>query len=96
MNAIAERFPTLRRHMAVLREAWKQENAASKNRKPIAEHEFLPAALEIMETPASPGLRILLLLLCGLFAIAIAWSVFGRVDVVAVASGKTLPTASAA
>ena len=94
MTAIADRFPTLARHLNVLREAWRQQNAADKVKKPIAEHEFLPAALEIMETPPSPGLRLLLLTLCSLFAIAIVWSFFGRVDVVAVATGKTLPTSN--
>jgi hemolysin D len=94
MTALAERFPTLSRQLAVLREAWRQQNQADRERKPMAEHEFLPAALEIMETPPSPGLRILMLTLCSLFAIAVLWSVFGRVDVVAVASGKTLPAAN--
>jgi hemolysin D len=94
MSVIADRFPTVARHLAVLREAWRQQNAADKARKPIDEHEFLPAALEIMETPPSPGLRLLLLTLCSLFAIAVLWSFIGRVDVVAVATGKTLPTAN--
>jgi hemolysin D len=94
MTALAERFPTVSRHLAVLREAWRRQNEAERNRKPVAEHEFLPAALEIMETPPSPGLRILMLTLCSLFAIAILWSVLGHVDVVAVASGKTLPAAN--
>jgi hemolysin D len=94
MNAIAQRFPTLSRHLAVLREAWRQQNAADKSKKPIDEHEFLPAALEIMEKPPSPGLRILMLSLCSLFAIALAWSFLGKVDVVAVATGKTLPAAN--
>ena len=62
----ADRFPTLARHLAVLREAWRRQNDADRDRKPIAEHEFLPAALEIMEKPPSPGLRILMLLLCAL------------------------------
>ena len=78
----------------MLREAWRQQNDADRNRKPIDEHEFLPAALEIMEKPPSPGLRILMLTLCSLFAIALLWSFIGRVDVVAVASGKTLPVAN--
>jgi len=94
VTALADRFPTLARHLNVLREAWGQQNLADRNRKPAEEHEFLPAALEIMETPPSPGLRILLLTLCSLFALAILWSFLGRVDVVAVASGKTLPTSS--
>ncbi|HYG48210.1 MAG TPA: HlyD family type I secretion periplasmic adaptor subunit [Allosphingosinicella sp.] len=94
MSFLARKFPTLARHWAVLREAWGLQNEADRKRKPIAEHEFLPAALEIMETPPSPGLRILMLTLCSLFAIAVVWSVVGRVDVVAVASGKTLPAAN--
>jgi hemolysin D len=94
MSAIGSRFPTLARQWAVLRESWRQQNEADRNRKPIDEHEFLPAALEIMEKPPSPGLRLLMLTLCSLFAIAILWSILGRVDVVAVASGKTLPAAN--
>ncbi len=94
MSAIAERFPNLSRHFAVLREAWRNQNHADRNRKPVEEHEFLPAALEIMEKPPSPGLRLLMLTLCSLFAIALLWSFLGKVDVVAVASGKTLPVAN--
>jgi hemolysin D len=55
------------------------------------ELEFLPAALEIVETPASPlgraiGATIVVMLLLGL-----GWSVFGHVDIVATASGKVIP-----
>lgn len=91
MSGLAERFPTVARHLAVLRESWRNQTAADRDRKPIKEHEFLPAGLEIMERPASPGLRILMLLLCALFTIALLWSVFGRVDVVATATGRTIP-----
>lgn len=92
MSAIADRFPGLTRHLAVLRESWRNQNEADRNRKPVDEHEFLPAALEIMEKPPSPGLRLLMLALCGLFTIALLWSFLGKVDVVAVGTGKTLPT----
>ncbi|HEX8125217.1 MAG TPA: HlyD family type I secretion periplasmic adaptor subunit [Allosphingosinicella sp.] len=94
MTAVADRFPNLSRHFAVLRESWRNQNEADRNRRPVEEHEFLPAALEIMEKPPSPGLRYLMLALCSLFAIALLWSYFGHVDVVAVASGKTLPVAN--
>jgi hemolysin D len=94
MSAIAERFPGLSRHFAVLREAWRNQNEADRNRRPVEEHEFLPAALEIMEKPPSPGLRLLMLALCSLFAVALLWSFLGRVDVVAIANGKTLPVAN--
>lgn len=79
------------KHWQVLRESWGTQNEADKAFRPRAEHEFLPAALEIMEKPPSPGMRWLLLLTCGLFVLALIWAIFGKVDVVAVASGKTVP-----
>lgn len=87
-------FPNLARHWAVLKESWKIQNKAEASAKPRTDHEFLPAALEIMEKPPSPGFRWLMLSLCGLFAIALIWSFVGKVDVVATATGKTLPTAN--
>ena len=90
----AATFPTLSHHWRALRISWRMQDEADRTRKPISDHEFLPAALEIMEKPPSPGLRMLLLLLCGLFTIAIFWSAIGRVDVVAIASGKVVPAAN--
>ena len=91
MNILAERFSTLARHWQVLGESWRWQNEADKAFKPKAEHEFLPAALEIMEKPPSPGLRWLLLMTCVLFVLALIWSIIGRIDVVATAAGKTVP-----
>lgn len=85
-------FPNLARHWAILKESGKQQDAAQASAKPRSDHEFLPAALEIMEKPPSPGLRWLLLSLCGLFTIALIWSFIGKVDVVATASGKVIPS----
>jgi hemolysin D len=91
MSALADRFPTLARHWQVLRESWRDQTLADKAFRPREEHEFLPAALEVMETPPSPGLRWLLWLTCGLFVLALVWAVLGKIDVVAVAAGKTVP-----
>jgi len=53
--------------------------------------DFLPAALEIIETPVSPTGRITAwVLMIGLVA-TIAWLTFGKVDVVASAPGKLIP-----
>jgi len=79
------------KHWQVLRESWSQQTEADKAFRPREEHEFLPAALEIMEKPPSPGMRWLLWLTCGLFVLALVWAIFGKVDVVAVAAGKTVP-----
>ena len=54
--------------------------------------QFLPAALEILETPASPAGRAIGGLIILFFAIAIAWATFGHVDIVATAQGKIVPT----
>lgn len=87
-----ERFPGVARHLSILRESWRQQDAADREARPRSDHEFLPAALEIMEKPPSPGLRWLMLSLCGLFVVALIWSIVGRVDVVATASGKVIPS----
>lgn len=53
---------------------------------------FLPAALEIQETPPSPIGRAIIWSIVSLFSIAILWSLVGRIDIVAVAPGKIIPS----
>ena len=53
---------------------------------------FLPAALEIVETPPSPIGRTIAFSITALFCLALAWAFFGRVDIVASATGKIIPT----
>lgn len=55
------------------------------------EFEFLPAAMEIEETPPSPLGRWLIWILVSLFTAFIIWSCLGKVDEVATARGKVLP-----
>ena len=57
-----------------------------------AELEFLPAALEIVESPPSPIGRALLWIVISFFVIALVWSIVGHVDEVAVAPGKVIPS----
>jgi hemolysin D len=52
------------------------------------DREFLPAALEILETPPAPLPVALMLTICAFVAVALTWSFFGRLDVHAVAPGK--------
>jgi hemolysin D len=52
--------------------------------------EFLPAALEVLETPPSPMGRASAWTLIALFSLALGWSIIGHVDVVAVARGKVI------
>ena len=53
---------------------------------------FLPAALEIVETPPSPIGRAIVFVVMAVFSIALAWACIGTVDVVAVAPGKIIPS----
>ena len=56
------------------------------------ELEFLPAALEIVETPPSPLGRATALTIAGLFCVALVWACLGHVDIVATAPGKIMPS----
>lgn len=53
--------------------------------------EFMPAAIEIEKTPASPVGRVILYVIISLFVIAGLWATFGKIDIVATASGKIVP-----
>ena len=53
---------------------------------------FLPAALEIVETPPSPIGRAIGVSLILLFCAALAWAWWGKIDIVASASGKIVPS----
>lgn len=55
------------------------------------ERAFLPAALEIVETPASPTLRLTAVVICAALVAGLAWSWFGQVDLIASAPGKVVP-----
>src|SRR5438309_10449278 len=58
------------------------------------EHElaFLPAALEIVETPPSPVGRAIGATIIAVFVLAVAWACLGTVDIVATAPGKIIPS----
>ena len=55
------------------------------------EREFLPAALEVVETPASPAGRALGYTIVLFFVVAVGWAFLGRVDVIATAPGRVMP-----
>jgi len=56
-----------------------------------AEREFLPGALEIIETPASPAGRMMIGAIVLLVTVAVAWACIGKVDIIAVANGRLIP-----
>lgn len=84
----------IKHHRDIWREALKLDKARQKKPDSTrhAELSFLPAALEVAETPASPAARMLVLFIAVFFALTIAWASFGQLDIVATASGKIVPS----
>lgn len=56
------------------------------------ELEFLPAALEVLETPPRPLARMTALAISAFFVIALVWSIVGHLDTVAIAQGQLVTT----
>jgi len=56
------------------------------------DYDFLPAALEIVETPPSPVGRATAFVIMALFTLALGWACLGKVDIVASAKGKIVPS----
>ncbi len=77
-------FALFQNYFAVFRTAWRLECVAS------YKHElaFLPAALELQETPPHPAARWTLWVLISFLALALIWACLGQIDIVAVAPGK--------
>ena len=76
--------------------SWSQRAKAlwvefQKTQQEREENEFLPAVLEVTETPPSPVARIVLWTLMLMLVLGLLWTIFGNVDEVAVAPGKVVP-----
>jgi hypothetical protein len=63
--------------------------SASRSRAELA---FLPAALEIVETPPSPIGRAIAITVIVVTCLAATWAALGTVDIVSVAPGKIIPS----
>ena len=64
----------------------------SRERRQFDELAFLPAALEIVETPPSPIGRAIGATIVTIFCLALLWATFGHVDIIASATGKVVPS----
>jgi hemolysin D len=80
----------LKRYRAVLGAAWKVRHEMDPPMRHADERAFLPAHLELVETPASPTARWTMRIIVGLFCVGAVWATVGHLDIVAVAPGKTV------
>ena len=79
-------------HARVFMDAWGEESRRRKEgRRNWTDTDFLPAALEITETPPSPIGRWIIWTIIAAALIAVIWACLAHVDTVAVAEGRLVP-----
>ena len=83
----------LKRYATIISHVWKIRKDLDPPHRLSHEAQFLPAALELQETPVSAAPRIVAWLLMAFALIAVLWAIFGKIDVVATAQGKIVPNA---
>lgn len=54
--------------------------------------EFLPAVLEVQDTPPSPAGRVTLWVMLALITATLLWTYLSKIDIVVIAPGKLIPT----
>lgn len=87
----------LKKYCEIAKMALLQEKAQADSKiKGMNEHEkeFLPAVLEVTETPPSHAARMLTYVIILMFATLIIWSVIGKIDIIATAGGKLMPASN--
>jgi hemolysin D len=80
----------LARYRAIFGAAWAHRDELAGPRRLSDEAAFLPAALSLQDTPVHPAPRRLAYTIMALFVIALVWSIFGKIDIVAVAPGRVV------
>jgi hemolysin D len=81
----------IKRYARIFRHAWSQRRELDTPALQAHEAQFLPAALALRDTPVSPAPRMAMWLLMVFTFCALAWAVFGRIDIVATAHGRLMP-----
>lgn len=72
-------------------DAWRDRAKLGDGSKHQNLSEFMPAALELQESPPNPLVRWLAWVLIALFVLTLIWACIGKVDVVSSAEGKIIP-----
>ena len=89
-HAIAALREFVGRYLEVFKAAWSIRSTLDPPPRSAEELAFLPAHLELTDTPVSPSSRWLMRVIMACFAVALAWACIGQLDIVAVAPGKTV------
>ena len=79
----------VQRYSSVWKQVWAVRDQLDPPKREQDEREFLPAHLELTETPLSAAPEWIARLVILFALIALLWAIFGKLDIVAVAQGKT-------
>lgn len=88
----AEKAGLGQRYRRAWRESWRRRKEMDVPKRLTHEVQFLPAALELQDKPVHPAPRIFMWTIMGFAALALIWSCVGKIDIVATASGKIIPS----
>jgi hemolysin D len=80
-----------RRYAAIFGAAWAVREQLDTQPRPAQELQFLPANLELIETPSHPAPRWTMRVIVALACVILLVAVCGRLDIVATAKGKLIP-----
>jgi hemolysin D len=80
-------FDLLRRYADVWRAVWQVRKQLERPPRDADQLAFLPAELELVETPVHPAPRWIMRILMSLALIVVLIGLIGRLDIVATASG---------
>ena len=79
----------VQRYSSVWKQVWAVREQLDPPKREQDEREFLPAHLELTETPLSAAPKWIARLVILFALISLLWAIFGKLDIVAVAQGKT-------
>jgi len=82
----------LQRYRHAWRESWRRRKSMDAPKRLPHEVEFLPAALELRDRPLHPAPRIFIWSILLFAGLALLWACLGKIEVVAVAPGKIVPS----
>ena len=84
-------FEKIKRSLALAKGALQHEKEHPKVKRESSELEFLPAAVETLESPPSAFAHILMLIICLILVFVLAWCWFSFIDTEATAEGRIIP-----
>jgi len=82
----------LHRYRDAWRQSWRQRRQMDAPGRLAHEVQFLPAALELQDKPVHPAPRVFIWSIMAFAVLTVLWASIGKIEVVAIASGKIVPS----